>query len=344
MDIDNDLYEPIIKRNPKKKTVFEPDNEITGTDLLLNDIEKIPCLLEPILQQTGIAGLAGSSDTGKSMLLRQFVIDLVTGNEYFLGFKINARFNSAIYVSSEDLYNETSYILKKQASRHKPEDLKELRFVFDTENLYEKLNSMLTYKKADVVIIDCFADVYGEELKDTSKIRQCLHKYQELAQKHECLIIFIHHSIKRTENLEPSKNNLNSGQGFESKMRVVIELRADNINPDKRHLCIVKANYLPSSYKKESYVLEYDNDNFTFSNTGERVLFEFLSKKTDPDQGKAKYERAKELKAQGYTHEKIGKELGIAKGTVTKLFQKYENDVSNVSNGNKMETNEKLPF
>ncbi|MCK9612041.1 MAG: AAA family ATPase [Bacteroidales bacterium] len=333
--MDYEIIDSIVKRNSNKIKIPEVIQEITGTDLLLNDIEKIPCLLDPIFQQTGIAGLAGSSDTGKSMLLRQFLIDLVTGNDNFLGFPIYSRYRSGIYVSSEDLYNETSYILKKQASRYKPEDLKELRFVFDIENLIEKLDSMLTNKKADVIIIDCFADVYGEELRDTSKIRQYLHKYQELAQKHECLIIFIHHSIKRTETLEPSKNNLNSGQGFESKMRVVIELRADNINPDKRHLCIVKANYLPASYKKESYVLEYDNDNFSFSNTGERILFEFLSKKTDSDQGKAKYEIAKELKAEGYTHEKIGKELGIAKSTVSKLFKKYENDVSNVSNGNK---------
>ena len=64
------------------------DAEITGEYLLQANIEQIPCLVEPFLQQVGLACLAGSSDTGKSSLLRQLAISIVTGapeGDSFLG-------------------------------------------------------------------------------------------------------------------------------------------------------------------------------------------------------------------------------------------------------------------
>lgn len=321
--------------------------EITGEKLLLSEVEKIPCLVDPILQQTGIGCLAGGSDVGKSSLLRQLAIAIVTGQKDFLGFPINVRRNSVIYVSSEDLEQETAFLLKKQSREFAPDQLRELRFVFDIENLLEELDKRLTSKPADLVIIDCFADIFGGDLKDTQKIRTSLHKYQELAVKHDALIFFIHHVGKRTENFEPNKNNLLSGQGFEAKLRIVIELRADTLTPSHRHLCIVKGNYLSGNYKKESYVLEFDEPNFTFTNTGERTPFELLSKQSESDNGKAKFERALELKNQGFSFEKIAREIGYQnKSSITKLFDKAEkfgwgavsSTVSTVSTGNAMET------
>lgn len=123
-----------------------------------------------------------------------------------------------------------------------------------------ELDRRLTRQPADVVIIDCFSDAFGGDLKDTQKIRSYLHPYQELALKHQCLILFLHHTSKRTEAYEPSKHNLLSGQGFEAKMRLVIELRADISDPTIRHLCIVKGNYLPGNMKRESYVLRFDEE------------------------------------------------------------------------------------
>jgi len=85
----------------------------------------------------------------------------------------------------------------------------------------------------------------------------------------------LHHTGKRTENLEPSKNNAIGSQGFEAKMRLVLELRLDRAEPDLRHLCIVKGNYLPQFEKTASYVVSMD-DNFVFSDTGNRVQFDEL--------------------------------------------------------------------
>lgn len=328
----------------------QAETETTGEHLLQTEIKEIPTLIVPFLQETGLACLAGSSDTGKSSILRQLAVAIVTGENNFLGFQINAKHRSVIYVSTEDLERETAYLLFRQTQLYKPELLKGLRFVFDIQNLYNELDKRLTNKPADLVIIDCFADAYGSDLKDTQRIRTYLHPFQELAQKHQCLFLFLHHTGKRTENFEPSKNNLLSGQGFEAKMRLVIELRADLLNPLHRHLCIVKGNYLPASYKKESYVLEFDEQNFVFSNTGERMPFELLVKQADTDTSKAKYEQAKELKEQGLSYQQIAIALGYnSKGSISKLFDKakkngWDTSVSgSVSNGN--EGNEKeTPF
>lgn len=319
--------------------------EVTGEKLLQMGITEIPCLIEPIFQQVGLACLAGGSDMGKSTLARQLAIAIVTGEPDFIGFKINAKHLSVIYVSTEDLEREIGCLLHRQSKKYQPEQLRNLRFILSAKieigNLRMELDKVLSNKPADLVIIDAFADTLNGDLKDTQKIRAHLQPYQDLAQNYQCLIVFLHHTSKRTENFEPNKNNLLSGQGLEAKMRLVIELRADLMNPAHRHLCIVKGNYLPARMKRESHVLQFNEETLTFINTDDRVPFELLAKNSTSDNGKAKYKRAKELKEQGYTHERIAKDIGYgSKGSVSKLYQRakdegWDNDVSDtVSNGN----------
>jgi hypothetical protein len=93
--------------------------------------------------------------------------------------------------------------------------------------------------------------------------------------------------------------------------------------PAHRHMCIVKANYLSALYKKESYVLEFDEAHFRFTNTGQRMPFELLVKGQDVDDSKAKYEQAKELKEAGKNYNEIAEMLGFAsKSSVARLFEK----------------------
>src|ERR1017187_6892003 len=50
---------------------------ITGEQLLLNPINKIPTLIDPIFQTVGVVAIGGTSDTGKSTFLRQLAMALV---------------------------------------------------------------------------------------------------------------------------------------------------------------------------------------------------------------------------------------------------------------------------
>ena len=217
----------------------------------------------------------------------------------------------------------TSWLLSKQKGDIDNHDLRGLRFVFDVENLLAELEQRLIEKPADVIIIDCFADIFGNDLKDSNQIRAFLNKYQQLSQKYGCLILFLHHTGKRTENNEPSKNNLLSGQGFEAKMRLVIELRADFLNPNSRHFCIVKGNYLPAEFKRESHVIYFNEEDFSFTNTGDRVPFEQLIKQEQNNSEKEKYLEMLRLKATGLNYETIAKNMGYAnKSSISKIINK----------------------
>lgn len=305
------LQSQISKGEENPKQIF------TATELLNRNITEIPQLLEPILPKVGLCGFAGSSDTGKSSFLRQLAVSVGIGESEFLGFKLNASNKRAIYVSTEDDDYAISFLLKKaNIEKQLPNELfNGLSFIFDTHNLIEKLDAYLVESKVDLIIIDAFTDLYGKSMNDTNQVRTFLNEYSQLAQKHKCLIIFLHHTGKRTEELAPSKHNLLGSQGFEAKMRLVIELRNDFLHPDKRHLCIVKGNYLPKEYKTESFVMLF-NENLQFTMTDERVPFENLK----PGNKSEEKEAVRQLKEEGKTQTEIAKELGISQPKVSRLL------------------------
>ena len=260
-----------------------------------SQIEQIPCLIEPILSKTGLACIAGSSDTGKSSFLRYLCMRVVSGKSDFLGFPIHAEHKRAIYVSTEDDETAIRVLLHKQNEdlREEVTNLDGLRFVFETENLLQNLDEVLTRYPADLVCIDAFTDIYRKSMIESNQIRCFLQDYSQLGQKHQCLMLFLHHCGKRTEDYMPSKNNLLGSQAFEAKMRLVMELRNDKADNTVKHLCIVKGNYLPADHKNESYCLLFTN-NMTFVNTGERIPFEKLIKTASdrmPDFGQAGEDR-----------------------------------------------------
>jgi AAA domain len=259
----------------------------TGEDLFKLNANCIPTLIYPIVPKRGLWALVGSSDTGKSMILRQLVISVVKQRP-FLGWDIVGKHWKAIYIATEDDNISTSHLLRKQALD--VDGLQNLRFHFETENIPEYLEEQLTKEPADLIIADCWADLFGQNLNDSALIRQTLNIYRAIANKHNCSICFLHHTGKRTEKLEPSKNNILSGQGFEAKMRLVIELRTDTKDENTKHLCVVKGNYLGKEYKNSSYVLKFDPDNFLFTNSGERVAFDQLVAPTDVEKRRKRCE------------------------------------------------------
>jgi RecA-family ATPase len=314
---------------PSQDTNSEESFISTGEAILSRGIQEIPTLLDPIFPQVGLVAIAGSSDTGKSSWLRQFAIAVSLADSHFLGWKLNLRHKSAIYVSTEDDELAINYLLNKQTKNRSliPSKYRNLRFLFDTTNLIEKLDKELSRMPADCVIIDAFTDLYSGSLNQTNEVCTFLNKYKLLSDKHKCLIIFLHHTGKKTEDLEPSKHNLLGSQGFEAKMRLVIELRTDANDDELRHLCLVKGNYLSREYKQASYVLRFD-ENMLFHSTEERTPFEQLAKgdgekEEHEDERMKKILKAIEMRKDGFLIQAIADELGVKKGTISKWLSKY---------------------
>ncbi|MEK6478148.1 AAA family ATPase [Catalinimonas sp. 4WD22] len=291
----------------------------SGEELANRDVDCIPTLFDPIFPKVGLVTVAGLSDAGKSAFLRQLLIYLVADFDYFIGFEVKAEHKKGIYFSTEDGEESMSYLLKKQLRGISKEAsiLKNIEFVFDYGlSLLDTLEDKLQANNYDAVVIDAFGDVFTGQMNQNNVVRSFLTKFDRLAKKYKCLIIFLHHCGKNSEYKEPSKNSVIGSQGYEAKMRLVIELREDWNDPDLRHLCIVKGNYLPKEYKSESYVLRFD-EYMLFHNTGRRVPFEDLAKPTESDAEKEELkERAIELRQQNKSVREIAKELGKGKSTI----------------------------
>jgi archaellum biogenesis ATPase FlaH len=284
---------------------FEDTGICTLGELLDNPATEIPQLIAPLLPRKGIAMLAGSSDTGKSSFLRQLALAIALNKPAFLDFAIQAVHHNAICVSTEDNDEAIGPLLKKQlAGQTIPEQARNrLRFVFNTDFLLTRLDLMLTQSPADLVIVDALGDIYDGSLNQSNEVRRFIADYSKLASKYGCLILFMHHTGKRTENLKPSKNNLLGSQGLEAKMRIVLELRLDANNPQLRHLCILKGNYLPQELKSKSYLLHFD-ENLVFHNTNELIPLGELAKKQEDNLDDSElWEKAKLLLEEGHSYE-----------------------------------------
>lgn len=294
--------------------------DISAASLMERAPEALDCLIEPILPRVGIAALIGSSDSGKSSFLRTLAMHCVAGEELFLGFRVAPKHHKVVYVSTEDEENSVSVLVKRQAQElgYSPSRLEGLKFLFETEDLFERLESIVTAEPCDMVIIDAFSDLYTGGMNDNNQVRNFLNKFRDFATQHSLLVLFLHHTGKRTESYAPSKHNAIGSQGFEAKMRFVAELRRDP-DPDRatvRHLCIVKGNYLPPEFKRSSFELNF-TQGLNFTLTGNRVNFENLRERTEEElRANDNIETLRRLKSEGLNLRQISEQTGIPIATV----------------------------
>ncbi len=293
----------------------------TALELIKNEsLSQEKSLLEGVFEKTGLACIAGATDTGKSMILRDFAIAISQEEDYFLGFKLNSVHHKVIFVSTEDSMCKTAELLKIQTEGLIDESLERIRFIFNPEDSIDEVRKALEIEPVDVIIIDCFSDVYEGDAINSNETRSYLKKWQKIADQYSCLALFLHHLVKRGESVAPSKHNLHGGQGFQAKMRTVAELRTDIRNKDKRHLCIVKGNYLKAEQKDRSFVLYFDPENLRFTSKGEREEYNNLYEKPIDYERVNNYKKAVELKKAGLMGKEIATQIGTSEATISRLI------------------------
>lgn len=269
-----------------KRVESEEQTIFTLADLLKMEVTELPCLFEPIFLKSGLAVMVGGSDTGKSSLLRQMCMSVATGRD-FLGWKYQGKHHRAIYFSSEDDKTITAKVVKSynKTMQLNPEAAKNLRFVFEIDpgTIAQEVATMLNEEPADLIVIDAFGDAFnGKNINDNTEVRKFYNLFKPIIKQHECLIIFNHHTGKRSDTYAVSKDNSLGSQAIEATPRLAIELRQDPTDPEIKHFCVVKANYLSSEFKRKSYGLKMDN-NFVFAQTGQRLDFSELAKPSKPE-------------------------------------------------------------
>jgi RecA-family ATPase len=241
----------------------------SASTLLKLELKDVPKLWDPFFPQTGIAALAGSSDCGKSTFLRSLAIAVALRKTEFVGFTLNVKYGHAYYISTEDDYASLAANMGKQKIVY-PElkDCQGLHFLFSSHDTVSKLDAALKVQKADLIVIDTWADAfYGGSINNLNEVRNDLLTYRDLARKHDCLIVILHHLVKRSENTASDKNKLNGSQAIEATMRSVLELKNGSQDSEK-HLVILKSNYLSKELKSHTFKLVFDETSLTFSGTG----------------------------------------------------------------------------
>lgn len=281
---------------------------VTGEELLNSPVTKIPCLWDPYFIQQGLISLTGGSDVGKSSFLRQFVISVVLKEKSFLGSPLNARFGRALYLSTEDNKITAQFTLQNSVDANvKPIHLQQLCYLINPDNPIKAIEEQLIVANTDVVIVDSFGDVFNGNLNDNTNVRTTLNGYQKLSEKYDTLFIFLHHTGKRTENNNPNKNNVIGSQGFEAKMRLVMELRKPD-SSKKRVLHFTKGNHLSEAIKSQAMELYFDDKqkfHFTANSSTPFVNARIFTEKSRTEI----LNIAEPLRWQGFSYDKILVEL-----------------------------------
>ena len=241
--------------------------------LALGNIEQ-HYLMSPILPQKGTAVLAGKPDTGKSQLARQLCIQVASGLNDFLGFTITPVHNRALYISTEDSKEATTFLLNKQLSGLSQSASQNLRFIFadtlDQEEILNQLDEALIETPVDLVVVDCFGDIFkGPDSNNNMAMRNTVKAFDKFAKKHSCLILFVHHINKGAYNLMPGQEHIQGGAGLVQKVRLAIQLSEGD--GSIRYFTVVKGNYCPKDFKENSLELDFSEEDFLFSFTGNKI-------------------------------------------------------------------------
>jgi RecA-family ATPase len=253
-------------------------------ELLARDITAIPMLVDGLFLRTGLAGIVGASDTGKSMFARQCAIDIATGVESFLNYPLNLEHASAIYVASEDSRDATAFLLKKQ---WRGPTNGNVRCLFAEEcdgRISPLIADSLSHEGADLVVIDTWGDLFAFDAKagasnnDEIAVRRLLAEYSKLATEFGCLVLFVHHTRKGGSREAPHRDHTSGSGAIERKFRCQLHLASvparaveglcpDLNGVDLRALTITKANYLPKDRKEVISLLRWDGKGFRFEDT-----------------------------------------------------------------------------
>ncbi len=237
---------------------------ISAFELLARKTEEISKLWGHFIGSTNVHILTGSSDTGKSVWLRQLALAIIFRCEHFLGFKLNVKYGKVLFISLEDDDCDLQEYLRIRMGDARPTSLKNLQFIFDPKNVLATIKAELEKDKFDLVIVDPWSDIFTGNPNLFTDVRRSLNELREMSIKFNCPFLILHHSVKNSEKAEPDKNRLNGSQAIEAKARFVIELRNDPTNPNRKYLTILKANKVRYSVKEEALVLDFDEDRLWF--------------------------------------------------------------------------------
>ena len=133
-------------------------------------------------------------------------------------------------------------------------------------------------------------------------MRQTVKNFDRFAKKHQCFILFVHHTTKSSYKQAPHQMHIMGGAGLVQKARLALMLSQDASGI--KYLTIVKGNYCPQELKQHAMELSFNKDHFIFTLTGKNVPRESLNQEAGKDKD-TKFEKLVILADEIFNNESI---------------------------------------
>jgi RecA-family ATPase len=296
----------------------------TLAEILKHDFSKVPFLVEELIPSGCISLIVGESDLGKSTLHTQLSLAIISGQETFLGKKINATYKRVLIVSTEEGIYGIGNRLQMQATKINldAEASKKLTIITSSDNVLNKIRAQLKHNPVDLIIVDAFADVFQLDMNLSNKVRTFFNHYSDLTKNSKCSVVFIHHVGKSREGNPLHKNQILGSVGIVDKARQVIMMSRDKNCSSDRQLSILKGNYISDEVKKRAYVLKFDPESRTYEKTEDRDI---RNSSIDPNEliRKELENEVFRLRDKGLSYEEIGQKVHRHKSNIGRIINKY---------------------
>lgn len=273
-------------------------------------------LIPELIPSNAVAGLIGEDGIGKTQLCIQLCLHIAMKRRKFLGLELNAIHHRCLIVATEDSRQKFTKAITKQAYAlnpdHKPKDIL-IDFTeggnFDEiATLEAEIVRLLKVKKYDLVVLDAFSDLFtmmDGEINSNSDARKILSMCQQLCNKYETTLIFIHHAAKtkivakrKEGKLFLEKNDTQGAGAISQKPRTILALTHDDksIREEGRYfnnfLHVLKANLMSKLYVTQAIQLEFDTTVLLHTDTGfvdiQILDSELQQQNADPNQSARK--------------------------------------------------------
>jgi archaellum biogenesis ATPase FlaH len=252
----------------------------------LKELESEDCsydfLLSPLLPGKGLASIVGQPDSGKSQFCLQLCLSIALGLETFCDFILKCSNHKALYITTEDSLIKVRGSLFKKIEYYKAggKDISLLDTNLsllsysnaDTGLFVNFLKENIRKAKYDLILIDSFGDIFsGGDISNNTEMRTQLKYFNEIAVRNNLLILFIHHITKKDYTKKPTQQAAMGAGSYGQKIRVMLDIRNHYESPNVKYLSITKGNYISGNDKNFAYILNFDEDQLIFTNTGEKT-------------------------------------------------------------------------
>lgn len=223
-----------------------------GELLTRNKNKELPkCFWAGIIPKT-VGFVYGPAKSGKTIFCENLAFAIVSGRENFLGIPIELKKSKILFISMEE--NPDMRILQrgnkqiKGFSREERELIKsnlhysDNNFLRSIENdsHWDLLEELIKEYKSNIVFIDS-TNRFNVDIQERLDANYMMQRFRDLAEKYNCSIVLIHHTIKSQENKPLTLNKMSGSSALSRDADFFIGI--NRLTNGTRYLKFVESRY-----------------------------------------------------------------------------------------------------